>query len=250
MMLARLLRRPLVAGASQRTRTGLADFFEAGRDPNKEEEIVYGSLSENSNTRCALLWIKMCAHMWLASLFVKLPRVPLLNKSLVVKGVVDYWLTESWEHFLLHFTIVFETAAYHTYHHPQDFHGMDWITYRGIDTYDIPSIPFYDIILSGNTTCPNTSFSGLSCDQRDRILSCVAGRSWKAIELRQKSWEDLHQLWYVLLKEKNMLLSQKQMLTSQNLRMPNPERFPKVSLPHIFLHPLSPPDTVVWRSLV
>jgi len=95
MMLARLLRRPLVAGASQRTRTGLADFFEAGRDPNKDEEIVYG-------------------------------------------------------------------------------------------------------------------------------------RSWKAIELRQKSWEDLHQLWYVLLKEKNMLLSQKQMLTSQNLRMPNPERFPKV----------------------
>lgn len=56
-----------------------------------------------------------------------------------------------------------------------------------------------------------------------------AGRGWKAAELRQKSWEDLHQLWYVCLKEKNMLLSQKQMLTSQNMRMPNPERFPKVS---------------------
>ncbi|XP_024400784.1 uncharacterized protein [Physcomitrium patens] len=96
-MLARFLRRPLVAGAAQvqRTRTGLADFFEAGRDPNQDANITYG-------------------------------------------------------------------------------------------------------------------------------------RSWKAEELRQKSWEDLHQLWYVCLKEKNMLLSQKQMLLSQNMRMPNPERFPKV----------------------
>lgn len=69
MMLARLLRRPLVAGASQRTRTGLADFFEAGRDPNKDEEIVYGTSSETSYSRCALSWIK---NSCLASLFVKL----------------------------------------------------------------------------------------------------------------------------------------------------------------------------------
>ncbi|KAH8963815.1 hypothetical protein BDL97_04G031500 [Sphagnum fallax] len=54
------------------------------------------------------------------------------------------------------------------------------------------------------------------------------GRSWKASELRNKSWEDLHQLWYVMLKEKNLLLSQRQMLLSQNYRMPNPERVPKV----------------------
>ena len=59
MMLARLLRRPLVAGASQRTRTGLADFFEAGRDPNKDEEIVYGTSSETSCTRYDLLWIRI-----------------------------------------------------------------------------------------------------------------------------------------------------------------------------------------------
>jgi large subunit ribosomal protein L47 len=56
------------------------------------------------------------------------------------------------------------------------------------------------------------------------------GRSWKASELRNKSWEDLHQLWYVMLKEKNLLLSQRQMLLSQNYRMPNPERVPKVNL--------------------
>ncbi|KAK7859101.1 39s ribosomal protein l47 [Quercus suber] len=56
----------------------------------------------------------------------------------------------------------------------------------------------------------------------------VYGRSWKASELRLKSWDDLNKLWYVLLKEKNMLMTQRQMLHSQNLRFPNPERIPKV----------------------
>ncbi|XP_039016740.1 39S ribosomal protein L47, mitochondrial-like isoform X2 [Hibiscus syriacus] len=49
----------------------------------------------------------------------------------------------------------------------------------------------------------------------------------KASELRLKSWDDLHKLWYVLLKEKNMLMTQRQMLQAQNLRFPNPERIPK-----------------------
>lgn len=56
----------------------------------------------------------------------------------------------------------------------------------------------------------------------------VYGRSWKASELRLKSWDDLNKLWYVLLKEKNMLMTQRQMLNAQNLRFPNPERIPKV----------------------
>ncbi|XP_052183489.1 uncharacterized protein LOC127795692 isoform X1 [Diospyros lotus] len=56
----------------------------------------------------------------------------------------------------------------------------------------------------------------------------VYGRSWKASELRLKSWDDLHKLWYVLLKEKNMLMTQRQMLYAQNLKFSNPERIPKV----------------------
>ncbi|KAK9113474.1 hypothetical protein Syun_020271 [Stephania yunnanensis] len=56
----------------------------------------------------------------------------------------------------------------------------------------------------------------------------VYGRSWKASELRLKSWDDLQKLWYVLLKEKNMLMTQRQMLHAQNLRFSNPERLPKV----------------------
>ncbi|CAI9089988.1 OLC1v1024651C2 [Oldenlandia corymbosa var. corymbosa] len=57
----------------------------------------------------------------------------------------------------------------------------------------------------------------------------VYGRGWKASELRLKSWDDLHKLWYVLLKEKNMLMTQRQMLHAQNLRFSNPERISKVS---------------------
>ena len=55
-----------------------------------------------------------------------------------------------------------------------------------------------------------------------------SGRSWKASELRLKSWDDLNKLWYVLLKEKNMLMTQRQMLNAQNLNFPSPERISKV----------------------
>ncbi|XP_070688642.1 large ribosomal subunit protein uL29m [Pempheris klunzingeri] len=51
---------------------------------------------------------------------------------------------------------------------------------------------------------------------------------WTAKQLRTKSNEDLHKLWYVLLKEKNMLLTLQQEAKRQMVQMPSPERLKKV----------------------
>lgn len=58
------------------------------------------------------------------------------------------------------------------------------------------------------------------------------GRAWKAQELRQKSFDDLHKLWYVLLKERNVLATQREEAT--RLKLPkqiwtNQGRLKKVS---------------------
>ncbi|CAB3365817.1 Hypothetical predicted protein [Cloeon dipterum] len=54
------------------------------------------------------------------------------------------------------------------------------------------------------------------------------GRSWKLDELRIKSNEDLHKLWYVLLKERNMLLTMERECQTEYRVFPNPERIDKV----------------------
>nr|XP_058958820.1 large ribosomal subunit protein uL29m-like [Pocillopora verrucosa] len=54
------------------------------------------------------------------------------------------------------------------------------------------------------------------------------GRKWHAGELRGKSNEDLHKLWYVLLKERNMLMTLKHEAKRQSFPMPSPTRTHKV----------------------
>ncbi|XP_014227035.1 39S ribosomal protein L47, mitochondrial [Trichogramma pretiosum] len=55
------------------------------------------------------------------------------------------------------------------------------------------------------------------------------GRSWRKGELRIKSNEDLHKLWYVLLKERNMLLTMEHACKEEYEIFPNPERIDKVA---------------------
>jgi hypothetical protein len=54
------------------------------------------------------------------------------------------------------------------------------------------------------------------------------GRPWRLEELRIKSNGDLHKLWYVLHKERNMLLTMENIYKKEFLPLPNPERIAKV----------------------
>ncbi|CAI5708307.1 unnamed protein product [Hyaloperonospora brassicae] len=56
----------------------------------------------------------------------------------------------------------------------------------------------------------------------------VVGGDWKAWMLREKSTEDLHKLWFVLLKERNALLTELQHCRAKNMAMANPYRRTKV----------------------
>ncbi|KAH9376287.1 hypothetical protein HPB48_015013 [Haemaphysalis longicornis] len=56
------------------------------------------------------------------------------------------------------------------------------------------------------------------------------GKPWSKDELRIKSNSDLHKLWYVLLKERNMLLTMEQAAKDEVELFPNPERIDKASL--------------------
>lgn len=56
------------------------------------------------------------------------------------------------------------------------------------------------------------------------------GRHWKKDELRIKSNEDLHKLWFVLLKERNMLITMQEACDKAVEIFPNPERIDKVEM--------------------
>lgn len=56
------------------------------------------------------------------------------------------------------------------------------------------------------------------------------GRAWNKDELRIKSNRELHQLWYILLKERNMLLTMEHECKEKVELFPSPERLDKVNI--------------------
>jgi large subunit ribosomal protein L47 len=65
-------------------------------------------------------------------------------------------------------------------------------------------------------------------DDEEERAALRAGRSWRASELRLKSFEDLHALWFVLLRERNLLETMRNHSKTEGVAMANPARLKKV----------------------
>ncbi|KAM7362817.1 mitochondrial ribosomal protein L47 [Cochliomyia hominivorax] len=82
-----------------------------------------------------------------------------------------------------------------------------------------------------STTKPNNNLMEFFDDPKNWNENEVkVGRAWKLDELRIKSNKELHQLWYILLKERNMLLTMEHECNDQMELFPSPDRLNKVKI--------------------
>lgn len=78
------------------------------------------------------------------------------------------------------------------------------------------------------TSCRRDLMEFFDNEKNWGIEQIRVGRSWRKEELRLKSNSDLHKLWFVLLKERNMLLTMEHEYNDKVKPFPNPERVDKV----------------------
>lgn len=64
----------------------------------------------------------------------------------------------------------------------------------------------------------------------DFLVIFSLGRSWSAAELRLKSFDDLHKLWFICLKELNILSTQETFTTRRHIPWDGTARIIKVSI--------------------
>jgi large subunit ribosomal protein L47 len=75
------------------------------------------------------------------------------------------------------------------------------------------------------------------------------GRPWKIEELRLKSNTDLHKLWYVLHKERNMLLTMEKIYKDKFVAFPSPERIAKVDESMLNVHEVVQERNIAFNLL-
>ncbi|KAF8819658.1 putative 39S ribosomal protein L47, mitochondrial precursor [Cardiosporidium cionae] len=64
----------------------------------------------------------------------------------------------------------------------------------------------------------------------EKRKNAVSGDAWPATLLRKKSFDDLHKLWYVCLKERNLLTGEKWSAWQRGISMEHPGRLKKCKL--------------------
>uniref|UniRef100_A0A0G4G4L1 Large ribosomal subunit protein uL29m n=1 Tax=Chromera velia CCMP2878 TaxID=1169474 RepID=A0A0G4G4L1_9ALVE len=74
------------------------------------------------------------------------------------------------------------------------------------------------------------SYVDPSVTAKEKLANARSGDAWPAALLRMKSFDDLHKLWYVLLKEKNFLMSERNAYWQYQVTQPNHGRLKKVKL--------------------
>ncbi|ANQ07734.1 Uncharacterized protein PCOAH_00020890 [Plasmodium coatneyi] len=69
-----------------------------------------------------------------------------------------------------------------------------------------------------------------SVPMKTKVENSKTGDAWPCVLLRKKSFDDLHKLYYLCLKEKNKLLGEQNFHLQNNTRMVQPGRLKKVKL--------------------